>query len=51
MGEQNQAAETFRGLVLANPRYRPDELVFPPRVTRVYGEVLQTTKAVDVEAP
>jgi hypothetical protein len=51
LGEQNQAAETFRGLVLANPRYRPDELVFPPRVTRLYGEVLQTTKAVDLEAP
>jgi hypothetical protein len=51
LGEQNQAAETFRGLVLANPRFRPNELVFPPRVTRVYGEVLQTTKAVDLEAP
>ncbi len=51
LGERNQAVRTFRTLVLANPRYRPDELVFPPRVTRVYGEVLETTKAVDVEAP
>jgi hypothetical protein len=51
LDEQDQAMQTFRTLVLVNPRHRPDELVFPPRVTRVYNEALQATKAVDVEAP
>lgn len=51
LDQRSDAVQTFRTLVLANPRYRPDELVFPPRVTRVYSEVLETTKAVDVEAP
>jgi hypothetical protein len=51
LDERNRAVETFRALVLANPRYRADDLVFPPRVTRVFGEVLETTKATDVEAP
>jgi len=51
LDEQNEAVRTFRMLVLANPRYRPDQLVFPPRVTRVFNDVLQTTKAVAVEAP
>ena len=49
--ERDHAAATFRTLVLADPRFRPDSLVFPPRVTQVFDEVLQTTKAVALEAP
>ncbi|NIN10308.1 MAG: hypothetical protein GTN62_03180 [Gemmatimonadales bacterium] len=50
-GARNEAVSAFRRMVLSNPRYRPDELVFPPRITRVFEEVLQTTKVVDVEVP
>lgn len=49
--ERDQAAATFRTLVLADPRFRPDSLVFPPRVTQVFDEVLQTTKAIALTAP
>jgi hypothetical protein len=49
--ERDHAVVAFRTLVLADPRFRPDSLVFPPRVTRVYDEVLQTTKAIALAAP
>jgi hypothetical protein len=49
--ERDQAVAALRNLVLADPRYRPDSLVFPPRVTGLFYEVLQTTKAVAVVAP
>lgn len=49
-GERTEAVTSFRTLVLENPRLRPDSLVFPPRVTQVFSEVLQTTKAVAVTA-
>ena len=49
--ERDHAVAAFRTLVLADPRFRPDSLVFPPRVTRVYDEVLQTTKAIALAAP
>lgn len=49
--DRDQAVVTFRHLLLADARYRPDSLVFPPKVTQVFGEVLQTTKAVALAAP
>ncbi|MBI2073830.1 MAG: hypothetical protein HYT81_12520 [Gemmatimonadetes bacterium] len=48
---RDQAVAAFRTLVLADPRFRPDTLVFPPRVTQVFQEVLQTTKAIALAAP
>ncbi len=48
---RDQAVATFRTLVLTDPRFRPDSLVFPPRVTQVFDDVLQTTKAVALAAP
>lgn len=45
------ALETFRVLVLAAPRFAPDTVVFPPRVTGTFNEVRQTTKAVMIETP
>jgi hypothetical protein len=48
---RDHAVAAFRTLVLADPRFRPDSLVFPPRVTQVFQEVLQTTKAVALAAP
>lgn len=49
--EREQAVATFRALALADPRFRPDSLVFPPRVTEVFQEVLQANKAVALTAP
>jgi hypothetical protein len=48
---RNGAVAPFRTLVLTDPRFRPDSLVFPPRVTQVFAEVLGTTKAVALLAP
>lgn len=50
-GNRSDAASTFRTLVVANPRYEPDRLAFPPEVSRVLDETRQTTKAVAVIAP
>lgn len=50
-GDRIRAVDTFRALLLDHPRFRPDSLVFPPRVTQVVSEVAQTTKAVAVETP
>ena len=47
--EREEAATAFRTLVIENPRFRPDSLVFPPPVTQLFAEVIQTTKAVAVE--
>ncbi len=47
-GERDSASVSFRRLVLANPRYRADQLIFPPRVTRLFDDVRETTKAVAV---
>lgn len=49
--DRNEAVTSFRTLVLADPRFRPDSLVFPPRVTQVFTQVRQTTKAVALVAP
>lgn len=49
--DRDQAVAAFRALVLADARFRPSALVFPPRVTELFTEVLQTTKAVALVAP
>jgi hypothetical protein len=49
--EQDQAVTAFRTLVTSAPRFRPDTLVFPPRVAQAFAEVLQTTKAVGLTPP
>jgi len=43
---RDSAAAAFRRLVLLDPRYRPDPLVFPPEVTTVFQQVLRETKAI-----
>jgi hypothetical protein len=50
-GRRDSAAAVFRRLVLLDPRYRPDQLVFPPEVTSLFDDVRQTTKAVAIVAP
>jgi hypothetical protein len=48
---RDSAAAAFGRLLLADPRYRPDQLVFPPEVSSLFQEVRLTTRAVAVTAP
>jgi hypothetical protein len=50
-GKRDSAAAVFRRLVLLDPRYRPDRLVFPPEVTSLFDGVRLQTKTVTVEVP
>ncbi len=49
-GDPDSAATVFRNLVVTDPRYTPDELIFPPEVTSVFQAVRRETKVVAVEA-
>lgn len=48
---QDQATATFRALVVQDPAFRPDTVVFPPRATSAFYEILATTKAVTLDVP
>ena len=48
---RDSAAAAFGRLLLADPRYRPDQLVFPPEVSSLFQEVRLATRAVAVTAP
>jgi len=50
-GRRDSAAAVFRRLVMLDPRYRPDRLVFPPEVTGLFEGVRQQTKTVTVDVP
>src|SRR5437879_12582403 len=50
-GQRDSAVGAFRQLVLLNPRYRPDELIFPPQVTNLFQEVRRTTRTIAVVVP
>lgn len=50
-GRRDSAVAAFRALVLLDPRYHPDELVFPPKVTALYQEVRKDTRTLALEAP
>ena len=49
-GRRDSAIAVFRRLVRFAPRHRPDTLIFPPEVTRVYNDVRSRTKVVTVGA-
>jgi len=49
--QRDSAAAAFRSLVRLDPRYRPDELIFPPQVTNLYEEVRRSTKVLSVQVP
>jgi len=49
--QRDSAVAAFRDIVLLDPRYRPDELIFPPQVTNLFQEVRRATKAVVVAVP
>src|SRR5881409_136798 len=48
---RDSAMAAFRQLVLLNPRYRPDELIFPPQVTNLFQDVRRATRAIAVAVP
>lgn len=48
---RDSASAAFGRLLLLDPRYRPDQLVFSPEVSSLFQEVRLTTRAVTVAAP
>ena len=50
-GRRDPAAAAFRRALVADPRHRPDSLVFPPQVTSVFDTVRRLTAYVRVRAP
>ena len=50
-GRRDSAIAVFRRLVMLDPRYRPDRLVFPPEVTSVFEGVRLRTKTVAIVVP
>ena len=51
LGKPDSAAITFTDLLINNPRYRIDELTFPPQIWALFESVRRNTTAVDVEVP
>jgi hypothetical protein len=47
----DSAIAVFRRLVVFAPRHRPDTLVFPPEITRLYDDVRRRTKVVAIRLP
>src|SRR5260221_6854721 len=50
-GRRDSAIAVFRRLVMLDPRYRPDRLVFPPEGTSVFEGVRLPTKNVAIVVP
>lgn len=50
-GARDSSIAAFRDLLIADPRYRPDELVFPPEVSALFQETRLGVRAVAVVIP
>ncbi len=50
-GRRDSAAAVFHRLIMLDPRYRPDRLIFPPEVTMVFDGVRQDTKTLVITVP
>jgi len=50
-GRRDSATAVFRRLLLLDPGYRPDGLIFPPEVTELFERVRQQTKTLAVAVP
>lgn len=48
-GNRDSAAAAFERLVVLDPRFRIDELLFPPEITTLFSAIRQRTKVVTVE--
>lgn len=49
-GRRDSSLVAFRRLVLQDPRYRPDQLIFPPEVSSTYDIVRRAIPAVTADA-
>jgi len=47
----DSAIAVFRRLIVLAPRHRPDTLIFPPEITRLYDAVRNSTRIVAVRLP
>lgn len=50
-GRRDSAVAVFRRLVMLDPRFRPDRMLFPPEVTSVFDSVRTRVKTVTILAP
>lgn len=50
-GRRDSALAALRRLVLLDPRYRPDPLVFPPEVTDLFEQVRRAVKVATIVFP
>lgn len=50
-GRRDSAVAVFRRLVMLEPRFRPDRMLFPPEVTSVFDSVRVRTKVVAIQVP
>ena len=50
-GRRDSAVVVFRRLVMLDPRYRPDRLIFPPEVTSAFDAVRLQTKTALIVLP
>ena len=48
---RDSAVAVFRRLIVADPRYRPDVIAFPPEVTSLFNEARLGTRAAAVAVP
>ncbi len=48
---RDSASAAFGRLLVLDPRYRPDQLIFPPEVSSLFQEVRLSTRAVTAAAP
>jgi len=50
-GRKDSASVVFRRLIVQDPRYRPDPLIFPPEVTAAFENARRVMKVVAVVTP
>jgi hypothetical protein len=50
-GRRDEAVQAFRTLIVLDPRYRPDVVVFPPEVSTLYQESRIGVRATSVLVP
>ncbi len=50
-GRREAAVQAFRALILIDPRYRPDVIIFPPEVSTLFQESRIGVRAVAVVVP
>ncbi len=49
--QRDSAVDAFQDIVRLDPRYRPDELIFPPQVTNLFQELRRATKVIAIVVP